>query len=631
MHPIQTLLGGLIILAAPSVAAAATWNVDQANSGCSDSVCSPCCTIQGAVNKCFGGDMVSIAPGTYAEQVDVRDMFVMGNISFMAANGPGTVLVAPTSGHTLRHGGSHDNAVNVMGVDFSSASGSACIYLDHQGAVFLSDVTANNCGYTAFVLDNTGNVTMERCTGNNSEGHGIAVDGAAYASLTDCTANSNSNSGIVVYTLGTSELINPTTVGNTVEGISVDAVGSTTITGATVTDNGRTGIAVDTSSTLTISDSTITGSSAHGIDVHWYDSDPVDSVTLTNLDINNNGTTNGGSGVRLRDVTGPTTITNCDSNDNGSVSQGGDGFTAEAGIVGDIEIHGGEAIGNGDDGYDLRVTGSTTVTGVTASNNFENGVVTEISGTAFFQDCVASANEQGFGFDIQWQEPDHLDGATMIDCTAHNNGLAWGGNGIRVKHVTGPVTVVGARTNGNYWTGVRVDDAAGSVLIRDAVANSNFEDGIKIDADAGPVTVLDCVADGNTADGLIVNRETVDVETLLVRRSAFVANGGTGVSLSGLGGSGSMSVKCNDIADNYFGVYLDSTVTVDARKVWWGNTTGPSSQGPGTGDGIFAEPGGTITYNPWLEESFLSPLTNCEMFGSGFESGLFEEWDVIVD
>jgi len=617
-----------MILLATGTTSAITWNVAQ--TGCSDATCTPCCTIQGAVGHSIGNDVISVAPGTYVEQVDFRGMLSVGDITLEAASGPGTVLVAPTSGHTLRHGDSHTNTVTVDGVDFTSAGTSACVFLDHQGDVVLRDVTANNCGYTAFVLDNPGSVTMERCTANNNGRYGIAVDGAASASLTDCTGNSNPDTGIIVTTLGTNELINPTAVGNTVEGISVDTSGSTSITGATVTDNDRQGIFVRTSGSLTIIDSTITGNVERGIDVERNGPDPVTSVTFTNLDVSNNGHGSGDSGVRLRDVGGPVVVTNCTFNDNG-FSGGGDGFTAESDVVGDLEIYGGEANGNADDGYDLRVTGNTTVIGVTASSNFEDGVVTEISGTIFFQDCVANDNQEGSGFDLQWQDPDPIDGASVIDCTANNNGLAGGGNGIRVKHVTGSVIVVGARTNGNYWTGVRIDDTAGSVLIRDAESNFGLEEGFKIDADVGPVTVLDSVAEGNATEGLVVRRENVDVESLYVRRNAFVSNIGTGVALLGLGGSGPMSVQCNDIADNTFGMYLDSEVTVDARKVWWGSTTGPGEQGPGTGDGIFAEPGGTITYDPWLPESALSPTTTCEFFSSGFESGLAEEWDVVVN
>ena len=376
---------------------------------------------------------------------------------------------------------------------------------------------------------------------------------------------------------------------------------------------------------MSISDSTVTGSWEQGIDIDWDGADPVDSVTLTNTQVNNNGHGSGDSGVRLRNVNGPVVITNCDFNDNGF-----DGFSPEISVVGDLEIYGGEANGNVDDGYDLRVTGNATVIGATANTNGEHGIIASMPGTLFFQDCIANGNQVGSGLYIEWQDPDPIDGASVIDCTANDNGLAGGGNGIIVNHVAGPVTVTGTTTNGNSRTGVRVDNAGNTVLIRSAESSFGLEEGFKVDVDIGPVTVLDCVADGNTLEGLVVRRETLDVESLYVRRNAFVANGGTGIALSDLVGSGLMSVQCNDIADNDFGLYLNAPVTVDARKVWWGHVSGPSGQGPGTGDGIYAEPGGTITYNPWLMQSITSPLTDCEMFGSGFESGLLEEWDVVV-
>ena len=622
----RALAPGLIILLAAGTTSATTWNVVQ--TGCDDSTCTPCCTIQGAVGHSIGNDIISVAPGTYVEQVDFRGMATVGDITLVAASGPGTVLVAPTSGHTLRHGDSYTNTVTIDGVDFTSAGTSACVFLDHQGDVVLLDVTANNCGYTAFVLDNPGSVTMERCTANNSDRTGIQIDGASSASLTDCTASSNTSSGIDVYTLGTTDIVNPIAVGNW-DGIVVYAVAPTTITGATVTNNGRVGIWVGTSGAITIADSTVTGSNEQGLDIEEYNSDPVDSVTLTNTVVNNNGHGSGDSGVRLRDVNGPVVITNCDFNDNG-LSGSGDGFSPETSVVGDLEIYGGEANGNADDGYDLRVMGNATVIGVTASGNGDNGVVTDIPGTVFFQDCIANDNIDGSGFDLQWQEPDRLDAASVIDCTANNNGLAGGGNGIRVKHVEGPVTVVGARTNGNYWTGVRVDDVANTVLIRDAVASFGLEEGIKVDADVGPVTILDCVAEGNVDEGLIINRENVDVESINIRRNIFVANGGTGVALLGLGGPGPFIAKCNDIAGNSSGMYLSESVTVDARHIWWGDPTGPSGQGPGAGDAIFAESGGTITYIPWLVESFTAPVSGCPLFESDFETGLLEEWDVVV-
>jgi len=622
MRLVQVFLGGFVFAIVGTCASAATWDVSP--SGCDDSSCAPCCTIQGAVVKSSGGDVISVAPGSYPEVVDFRYMASVGDITVEAASGPGTVSIYSSIDEPLRHGDVYTNTVTLDGLDVTAGGGYSCVYFNHMGNAVLTDVTANDCGYTAIMLDNPGTVVMERCTANSSGRTGIQIDGASSALVTDCTANSNDSVGIDVYSIGTIDIVNPTTVGN-FDGIKIYAVAPTTITGATVTDNDGQGIRIESADSLAISGSTITGSVEQGIDINWADSDPVGSVTLTNVDVSNNGHGGNEDGTRLRNVDGPVILTNCVLDDNGA-----DGIFCDSDVVGDIEISGGQANGNGDDGYDLRVVGNATVIGARAIGNGEHGIVASMTGTLLFQNCVTNGNEVGSGLYIEWQDPDPIDGVSVIDCTANNNGLIGGGNGIIVKFVEGPVAVIGTTTNGNSRTGVRVDDAGGTVLIRGAESNFGLEEGFKIDADVGPVTVLDSVAEGNATEGLVVRRENVDVESLYVRRNAFVSNIGTGVALSGLGGSGLMSVQCNDIADNTFGMYLDSSVTVDARKVWWGSTTGPSDQGPGTGDGIFAEPGGTITYDPWLPESVLSPTTTCEFFSSGFESGLLEEWDVVV-
>ncbi|MEX1311938.1 MAG: right-handed parallel beta-helix repeat-containing protein [Candidatus Sulfomarinibacteraceae bacterium] len=615
----------MLIAVAPTVSWAATWNVAQ--TGCNDTSCTPCCTIQAAVEHSVGGDVISVAPGTYPENIDFRNMASVGNISLEAASGPGTVLVSPATGHTLRHGGSHHNLVTIDGIDFSSGAGSACVYLDHAGGAVLRDIDASGCGYTAFLLDNTGNITMRRCTANSNARHGIQIDGASGAYLEDCTTSSNTMDGVLIINVDASvELVNPTAVGNTNHGLDFDLAGPLIINGATATNNGGRGIWAWSTSMIFIQNSDIQGNGEVGIDLEWNGVDPVDLVSLTNTTVSGNGLAAGDSGVRLREISGPVTVTNCVFDNNGF-----DGLSVESSVVGDLEIVGGHADGNGSDGYDVRVVGHTTVTGVGAVGNNDKGISIDSPGLVLVQDSVASNNLNGSGISIDWQDPATVNGVSVIDCTADGNGLMDGGNGIYIRHVSGDVKVVGTTTIGNARTGVRVDDTAGSVLIRDAVSNTGLEEGIKIDADVGPVTVLDSIADGNAAEGLVVNRQSVDVESIFVRRNLVSNNGGAGVALLGLGGSGPFNVKCNDIAGNSSGIYLDDAVVVDARKVWWGSPTGPSGQGPGSGDGVFAEPGGAVTFSPWLSQSFTSTASTCELFGSRFESGLLEEWDAVAD
>ena len=614
---------GLFILVASGSVTAATWNVAQ--TACNDATCVPCCTIQGAVGHSVGNDVIRVAPGTYPEQVDFRGMSVVGDITLEAASGPGTVLVSPAAGHTLRHGDGHTNTVTIDGVDFTSAGASACVYLNHQGDVVLRDVTANNCGYTAFVLDNPGSVTMERCTANDNGRYGIAVDGAASASLTDCTGSSNVDSGIVVYTLGDLDLIGPTADGNTVDGISVDSIGTTSITGATITDNGRVGLSVGTSGALTVVDSTITGNVDNGIYVEDFGPGLVTGVTLTNIDVSNNGHPFGELGVRLRDIEGPVVVTNCGFDGNGD-----DGFKVEDSVVGDIEIYGGHASGNGEDGFDLSAVGNATVIGAVAGNNSGQGFELDMPGTVFFQDCVANGNQGGSGFNLVGQGADFIDGISVVGCTANNNGLSGGGEGVDIRNIAGPVTVIDTGANGNADAGIAIRGASNTLLMRKVSSVSNGEDGIKVDAGGGPMSILDSLADGNVGAGIAFAYGGVDIVGLQIRRSAFTGNGTNGVEYFDVGGPGPFNAKCNDIVGNPTGLNLSDSVVVDARWVWWGDPTGPGGQGPGAGDAIYADPGGIIEHQPWLAQSFSSSLTRCEMFGSGFESGLLEEWDVVV-
>jgi hypothetical protein len=192
------------------------------------------------------------------------------------------------------------------------------------------------------------------------------------------------------------------------------------------------------------------------------------------------------------------------------------------------------------------------------------------------------------------------------------------------------VAVVDSRTNGNTQTGVRVRDTTGSVLVRDVTSSSGLEEGIKIDTD-GPVTISGCTVDGNAFEAVLVSSRDSDVTQALITRNHLTNNSATAVVFDGLGGPGTFEVRCNDIDGNDSGLYLPDPVTVDARRNWWGDVSGPGGQGPGTGDGVFAELGATIEITPWLLQPFVGDGTLCEFFGSGFESGLLEEWDLVVE
>jgi hypothetical protein len=318
-------------------------------------------------------------------------------------------------------------------------------------------------------------------------------------------------------------------------------------------------------------------------------------------------------------------IESCISNDNSS-----DGFSVDDTVTGTCDVIGGEARRNGSHGYSLWAADDVSVVDATAEENTGKGIDINNGGTVLVEDCVANANGET-GINLDWQDPDPLDLATVRSCVASGNGTVGGGNGIWVGNVAGQVTVSGTETNSNVYTGLRIDKTNGPVLVARATSSFNLEEGMKFDVDVGPVTVVDSEAEGNTDEGAIFFGETVDIENLNVRRSQFLSNGNGGLVFIGLGGSGDFRAQCNDLAGNAgAGMYLDNPVELDARKVWWGDASGPSGEGPGSGDAVISGPG-TIFFEPWLEAPFGAPESTCEIFDTGFGSGTLEEWDFYID
>jgi len=57
------------------------------------------------------------------------------------------------------------------------------------------------------------------------------------------------------------------------------------------------------------------------------------------------------------------------------------------------------------------------------------------------------------------------------------------------------------------------------------------------------------------------------------------------------------NINCNEIYGNAnYGLYYDPTSTVDATCNWWGSCSGPSGEGPGTGDSVSTN----VDFDPWI-------------------------------
>jgi len=168
----------------------------------------------------------------------------------------------------------------------------------------------------------------------------------------------------------------------------------------------------------------------------------------------------------------------------------------------------------------------------------------------------------------------------IVDTTTHNDGIKLG------------------RTNGG-------NAANSGGLIKDNIVRNTVQDGIT-------VYMSDTVVEGNEVTGSTSENGAIylafaisDVEIINNTVHSNVLNDGpkgiaAGILLKSDVNAHTVTINNNSIYNNTpYGVVNNSTLEVDATYNWWGNASGPSGEGLGTGDKVSAN----VLFNPWLDSS----------------------------
>ena len=131
-------------------------------------------------------------------------------------------------------------------------------------------------------------------------------------------------------------------------------------------------------------------------------------------------------------------------------------------------------------------------------------------------------------------------------------------------------------------------------------------------------------ADGNPAAvGIAIKLDTLGVGHVI--RGNRIENNFTGI-LAEDDVTLSPFSMCNSIAGNSTGVDHDGTATLTLRSNWWGDPSGPSGVGPGTGDSIVVTGSGSVDFTAWLAAAD-APCSYANVFADDFESGNTQAWD----
>jgi hypothetical protein len=118
------------------------------------------------------------------------------------------------------------------------------------------------------------------------------------------------------------------------------------------------------------------------------------------------------------------------------------------------------------------------------------------------------------------------------------------------------------------------------------------------------VTITNSLFDSNALNGILLQAGDNTVMDAISLSCNTIKSSDTGVLVSFFGTPTGISIQHSNIFNNsYAGVDNQNASPIDARFNWWGNASGPSGIGPGTGDAIY----GAVTFNPFRTTASACP------------------------
>ena len=238
----------------------------------------------------------------------------------------------------------------------------------------------------------------------------------------------------------------------------------------------------------------------------------------------------------------------------------------------------------------------------TISNNFSYGgsgigCVT-YSSPRIINNVIAgnSSNEQGGGILCSHSSP------TITDNQISNNWANYGGGGIML--IVCSASIAGNNICGNTVAGYGAGICANytSAVIKNNTITSNTAYDVGMGYGGGGISIFlgdVCIASntvaGNTGGGILCCGASPIIDSCNIS-----GNSGTGISCSPhrQGTQSDPIINYNNINNNTgYGVQnTDSTIMINAENNWWGDQSGPSGFGPGTGDSVSQ----FVDFDPWL-------------------------------
>lgn len=245
-------------------------------------------TIQEAVNAVSEGDTISVAAGTYNENISITK----DQITIQGAGRETATIKGDGTFHTI-------TVENARGVTISGflITGGICGIRANFSSLFCKDISFENNSKGLRASRNSYLVAVN-CLMTKSDGEGLRIDQNSFGDIINCEISGNSGMGIRVKYGALAFIENNTKImNNKSDGIVVKQMSVVEILGACqIVSNEGNGISVGNNSMISFSEGSSTISNNNGDGINCYADSRIDEWNFENVVFDSNGASSYSSG-----------------------------------------------------------------------------------------------------------------------------------------------------------------------------------------------------------------------------------------------------------------------------------------------------------------------------------------------
>ncbi|NPV56908.1 MAG: hypothetical protein HPY76_09615, partial [Anaerolineae bacterium] len=375
-------------------------------------------------------------------------------------------------------------------------SGGDVLFHHNAGTLTLKYIDVSGDGNRLEVTSHNGAINADTVSVNNGEGALLQNTGGVSANITvfNSVFNNNSNgssdaSGLVVHSTGLARLSGIEANGNQGDGLYVTGVTGIEVLNSNTANNGGNGVyaLANTAAKVTVNTLQTHYNGDDGIHIETLGDISLLSIAASNNGQNNDGT--GGSGFGIAVGTCPTT-------------PGGRNLVGK-----DLA-----AWENHDTGIDLKVSGTTSLSGIFTSNNWGTGTWVASSG-AITLNGVTSNNDRAAGIHLvninaATPQPVKILNTYGTNEVSNAQGDYFGTGGLHgvIINTNGSVTINDLSAHDNAFGGIyiEVSNPAGTVTMTNSGAGNNQDFGVQVVAQ-NSITYKIGWAHNNAGIGMLLN------------------------------------------------------------------------------------------------------------------------------